>query len=70
MPGVEGTESGLHGRLTAIVRATPHLIGPYRIALVLGGELPIKGVLRNGVYQPVFDAFTEIVYKELRTVEG
>ena len=54
MPGVEGTESGLHGRLTAIVRATPHLIGPYRIALVLGGELPIKGVLRNGVYLTCF----------------
>jgi hypothetical protein len=43
MPGVEGTESGLHGRLTAIVRATPHLMGPYLMALVLGGELPIKG---------------------------
>jgi uncharacterized protein len=56
MPGVEGTESELRGRLTAILRATPPLMQVLSVARRL--YLPDWLVFSGAVYQPVLNHLT------------
>jgi uncharacterized protein len=56
MPGIEGTESELRGRLTAILRATPPLMRVLSVARHL--RLPDWLVFSGAVYQPVFNHLT------------
>jgi len=56
MPGVEASESELHERLTAIVRATPPLMRVLSVARRLC--LPDWLVFSGAVYQPVLNHFS------------
>jgi uncharacterized protein len=56
MPGIEAGESELRGRLTAIPRSTPPLMGVLSVARHLC--LPDWLVFSGAVYQPVLNHLT------------